>query len=221
MNLIILRLNLTAAHRRSICKTGEVKAAIETHPPLKDPFHIFNDMERFFNKNVVETVKDYFNAERCDRPIRSLMGCSRARHITEAYVNMPNCDELDVKRDYVLAALPALTSKEHVNKWIIVGKEPKEVGAIIRVDSDSAQWLDANLSTYTIIVDGEKFSGVQGEFSLTEAICCCMSLIFLFDLKFPLYVTGAWRFLAEHICALPSSSKAVSTVTQLLINVFD
>ncbi|XP_052124344.1 uncharacterized protein LOC127749592 [Frankliniella occidentalis] len=194
---------------------------IKVYPPLKDPFHIFNDMERFFNKNVVEMVKEYLTLERCDRAIRTVRTSTRAKDVTEAYLKMPNSEDLEVKRDYVLAALPALTSKEQLCKWILVGKEPKGVGAVIKVDSESSQWLDSNLSSYTIVLDGERFSGTRGEFSVTEAVCCCMSLMFLFDLKLPLYVSGAWRFLAEHICGLPSSAKTVSPMTQLYINHFD
>ncbi|KAE8745961.1 hypothetical protein FOCC_FOCC007322 [Frankliniella occidentalis] len=146
--------------RRSAAAQDVVKAGLGK---------IFNDMERFFNKNVVEMVKEYLTLERCDRAIRTVRTSTRAKDVTEAYLKMPNSEDLEVKRDYVLAALPALTSKEQLCKWILVGKEPKGVGAVIKVDSESSQWLDSNLSSYTIVLDGERFSGTRGEFSVTEA----------------------------------------------------
>ncbi|KAK3918360.1 Sterile alpha motif domain-containing protein 3 [Frankliniella fusca] len=219
MNLIVLRLNLTAVHRRNLFKNNlEVEESLNIYPPLRDPFLIFNDMERFFSKNIQGLIKEYFTNERCDFAIRALRTSARAKQATQAYHSMPNCDALDVKRDYVLAALPALSPKEHLSKWVLVGQEPKGCGAVIRADSDMHRWLDPTVSKYTIILDGVRFSGQDGEFTMTEAICCCMSLIFLFDLKFPLYVTGAWRFLAEHVCGLPVSGKRATPSMQHYIN---
>lgn len=58
---------------------------------------IFNDTERFFNKNIVELVKEYFTSERCDRAIRTLRTTPRAREVTEAYLKMPNYEEVEGK----------------------------------------------------------------------------------------------------------------------------
>ncbi|KAK3924250.1 Neurochondrin [Frankliniella fusca] len=93
INTIILRLNLTARNRQALFKNGSAKDALSKYPPLRDPFHIFNDMDRFYRRNMPGLVKDYFTPERCDGAIHMLRTCGRVRQVTKSYLNMANRDE--------------------------------------------------------------------------------------------------------------------------------
>ncbi|KAJ1519091.1 hypothetical protein ONE63_011333 [Megalurothrips usitatus] len=220
---VILRLNCTASARRRVFRDRGVpiREAFNMYAPLRDPRHLLDDVERFYNISILDCLTDYFTPAKCARAVsmlKSKLG-DNADRVCKAYNALHDTQSAQAIREFVLLGLPLL-AKEHLLKWVKINTDPTSAAPTIKIECPTASLLESTHARYFVIAEGVVISGDR-DFSFTEAVACLMAIVHLCDLKWPHYITGTWRFLAEEVCGFEASARKQSAGTQGLINIFD
>lgn len=100
------------------------------------------------------------------------------------------------------ARVASLSCNQYNHCHHVCLQAPTTVGPNMRVDSMNAAWLQPDNAR---ILDECQDAPFEGATNIAEAVAMCISIAYLFHLKFPVNLNGTWRFLAEEVCKLPSS----------------